>query len=150
MSPRILTAELRHIDDIVKIEKECFSLPWTRENLLAYLPDDRHLLLVAEDENERAIAYVGLMYVLDEGYISNVAVSPGHRRKGLANSLIEELAARAKGLELAFLTLEVRESNVPAIALYEKNGFVRVGLRKNYYDLPRENAILMTKFLSEE
>ena len=59
--------------------------------------------------------------------------------------LIDELEARARKLELAFMTLEVRESNAPAIALYSKHGFVPVGLRKNYYELPRENAVLMTK-----
>ena len=86
-------------------------------------------------------------YVLDEGYISNVAVSPEHRRKGIADRLIRELMTRAGQLELAFVTLEVRESNAPAAELYKKHGFVKVGQRKNYYDLPKEDAILMTKFL---
>ena len=76
-----------------------------------------------------------------------MAVAPEHRRRGIAAGLIEALLVKARERELSFVTLEVRESNTPAIALYEKYGFAQVGQRKNYYDLPRENAILMTKFL---
>ena len=88
-----------------------------------------------------------MMFVLDEGYISNVAVSPECRRQGIGDALIAEMDSRAKRRALSFATLEVRESNAPAIALYSKHGYVPVGTRKNYYDLPRESAILMTKFL---
>ena len=87
------------------------------------------------------------MYVLDEGYVSNVAVDPDCRRMGIADALICEIVSRAKALELSFVTLEVRESNAPARRLYEKHGFENVGLRKNYYDFPKENAILMTLLL---
>ena len=87
-----------------------------------------------------------MMYVLDEGYISNVAVSPEYRRQGIADALIERLCIICRGLELSFVTLEVRAGNMPAIALYEKHGFHRVGLRRNYYERPREDALIMTKF----
>ena len=83
-------------------------------------------------------------YVLDEGGITNVAVFPVHRRQGIADALLNELLRRAKGLGLATVTLEVRETNAPAIALYQKTGFVPVGRRKNYYTSPTEDAILMT------
>ena len=85
--------------------------------------------------------------LLDEGYISNVAVHPDARRQGIGDALIDALAAKAAELELAFLTLEVRESNAPAIALYAKHGFHPVGKRKNYYDAPKEDAVLMTCYL---
>ena len=85
--------------------------------------------------------------MLDEGYISNVAVHPDARRQGIGDALIDALAAKAAELELAFLTLEVRESNAPAIALYAKHGFHPVGKRKNYYDAPKEDAVLMTCYL---
>ena len=88
-----------------------------------------------------------MMTVLDEGYISNVAVAPEHRRKGCADALITALLSRAALRELSFVTLEVREHNEPAIALYRKHGFVPVGLRKNYYEAPVENALLMTCYL---
>ena len=144
---RIVDTRHEHIDDILLIEQQCFSLPWTRDQLMAQLSEYMHIFLAAEDESGRAVGYVGLMYVLDEGYISNVAVSPEHRRLGIADSLISALVEKANKKELSFVTLEVRKSNVPAIELYRKNGFSEVGLRKNYYAKPTEDAILMTRFL---
>lgn len=142
----IVNGSEKHIEALELLEKQCFSLPWTREQLITQLPDERHIFLVTE-YGGNAVAYVGMMYVLDEGYISNVAVSPQHRKKGLADALIKRIVEISHEKELAFITLEVRRSNIPAISLYEKHGFVKVGIRKNYYDLPKEDAILMTKFL---
>lgn len=146
MQYRITDIEEKHIEQIKDLEKKCFSVPWTDEQLRAQLPDKMHVFLIAES-NEKALGYVGMMHVLDEGYISNVAVDPEYRRNGIADALINELTERAKELELSFVTLEVRESNEPAKALYKKHGFSEVGLRKNYYSFPTENAILMTTFL---
>lgn len=146
MDWRIVSAERRHLDALVELERACFSVPWTREQLRAELPDEHHEFLVAELDGE-VLGYVGLMHVLDEGYISNVAVAPAHRRQGIAASLIEALLARAQALELSFVTLEVRESNAPAISLYTRFGFAPVGRRKNYYEAPPEDAILMTRYL---
>ena len=143
----IVPAREKHLDGIERIEKQCFSLPWTRENLAAYLPDEMHTMLVAERDDGSVSGYVGLMSVLDEGYISNVAVAEECRRQGVGDALITALLNIARERELSFVTLEVRASNAPAIALYEKHGFSAVGLRKNYYEKPRENAILMTNFL---
>ncbi len=147
---KIIDTEPRHIDDILELEKRCFSMPWTREQLVSQLPDDMHIFLTAEDECGGAIGYIGLMYVLDEGYISNVAVSPEHRRQGIADMLLDELRLRAQAKRLSFLTLEVRQSNMPARDLYKKHGYTEVGLRRNYYSRPTENAVLMTLFLREE
>lgn len=138
---KISDAKIEDIAQIAEIEKLCFSLPWTVEQLKTQL-GERYVFLVAS-ENDEVLGYVGLMTVLDEGYISNVAVSPNHRRRSIADTLIEKLCSRAQ--ELAFITLEVRESNVPAIKLYEKHGFKNVATRKNYYDKPKENAIIMTR-----
>ena len=88
---RIVDTRAEHIDDILRIEQQCFSLPWTREQLTAQMTDSMHVFLAAEAENGRAVGYVGLMYVLDEGYISNVAVSPDRRREGIADMLLNEL-----------------------------------------------------------
>ena len=147
MQYRIVDAELRHIDAVESIEKQCFSMPWSRNSLISQLPDDMHMFLVAENEQGTAIGYVGIMYVLDEGYISNVAVAPEYRRLGIADALIKTLVSKSEEKMLSFVTLEVREGNAPAIELYSKNGFSQVGLRKNYYEKPTENAILMTRFL---
>lgn len=142
----IVNAEPRHIERLEAIERECFSTPWTREQLAGQLPDDKHVFLVAEVGGE-AVGYVGMMYILDEGYISNVAVSAAFRRHGVADALIAELLHRAAALELSFVTLEVREHNTPAKQLYKKQGFIPVGKRKDYYEQPKEDAVLMTKFL---
>ena len=147
---RIVDTRPEQLDDILLMEQQCFSVPWTHEQLMAQLSDFMHIFLAAEDENGRAVGYAGLMYVLDEGYISNVAVSPDRRREGIADMLLTELYARAKAKKLSFLTLEVRESNIPAQSLYKKHGYTEVGRRKAYYSRPKEDAILMTCFLSEE
>ena len=147
MGFRIVNASPRHLPELETLEKRCFSLPWTEEMLMGQLPDDSHEFLAAESESGGLLGYVGMMTVLDEGYISNVAVAPEQRRQGIADALITELLERAALRALSFVTLEVREHNVPAIALYAKHGFAPVGLRKNYYEAPVENAILMTKFL---
>ena len=128
---------------IQKIEQESFSVPWTEPMLRLQLDPDSHVFLTAEAEGH-VVGYVGLMYVLDEGYISNVAVHPDWRRKGVADALLTGLEERARKLMLSFLTLEVRENNAPAIALYEKHGYHAVGRRRNYYEKPVEDAILMT------
>ena len=147
---RIVDTRPEHLDDILLMEQQCFSVPWTRDQLAAQMSDSMYIFLAAEDESGRAVGYVGLMYVLDEGYISNVAVSPSRRREGIADMLLTELYARAKAKKLSFLTLEVRESNAPAQSLYKKHGYTEVGMRKGYYSLPKEDAVLMTGFLSEE
>ncbi len=136
-------------DDLTRLEELeglCFSVPWTRQMLQSQLPDGQHVFIVAE-EGGQVLGYVGMMFVLDEGYIANVAVDPAARRRGIGRALIAELLKRAKALDLSFVTLEVRQSNAPAIALYAGFGFAPVGLRKNYYDSPKENALLMTTFL---
>lgn len=137
------------LDQIEQLEQLCFSVPWPRDALRRQLPDDNHVFLAATDGG-RVLGYVGMMFVLDEGYISNVAVAPAFRRRGIADALIAELLRRADALSLSFVTLEVREHNIPAISLYENCGFVRVGLRKNYYQKPCENAVLMTRYLEKQ
>lgn len=145
----IMDGILDHIEGIFAIEEECFSDPWSRETIAGQLSGPNHLFLTAVEE-ALVVGYVGLMYVLDEGYISNVAVTAAYRRKSIADQLIEALICRSKVLGLTFLTLEVRQSNEPAKSLYAKHGFVSVGLRKNYYVKPKEDALLMTLYLEEE
>lgn len=145
---RITQAVSAHVPGIAAIEQECFSDPWTCETIAGQLSGPNHLFLTALD-SERVVGYVGLMYVLDEGYISNVAVTSSYRHQSIGDRLIEALIARGIALDLSFLTLEVRHSNEAAKALYAKHGFVPVGVRKNYYVKPKEDAILMTLYLKE-
>ena len=138
----------RHIAAIAQIERECFHDPWSENGLREELESENNLFLAAL-EGETVVGYVGCQTVLDEGYITNVAVSPLQRRKGIAAKLLAELRAQAEEKELSFVTLEVRASNVPAIALYEGAGYVPVGTRRNFYSAPKEDALLMTCFLKE-
>ena len=146
MAYHITDVSPAQIPQIEALEKQCFSMPWTAEMLVSQLKDAQHEFIAAVGEDGTVLGYVGMMFVLDEGYISNVAVSPAHRRQGIADALIERLDAICREHALCFVSLEVRAGNVPAIALYEKHGFARVGLRKNYYERPREDALIMTKF----
>ena len=127
MDCTICDAGAAHLLQLEALERACFSAPWTRAQLASQLPDGRH----------------------DEGDIGNVAVAPEYRRQGVADALLDALCARAAALDLAFLTLEVRLSNAPAIALYRKHGFQTVGQRRNYYQKPDEDALLMTWFRRE-
>lgn len=136
----------RHLAALAAIEKACFHAPWSETMLREEL--GKGIFLAAERDGA-AVGYVGCQTVLDEGYITNVAVSPDCRRQGVARALLDELKARAVQAGLSFVTLEVRASNAPAIALYEGAGFVRVGVRKNFYTAPAEDAVLMTLFLKE-
>jgi len=138
-----------HLDEIQAIECACFSLPWHRAALERQMCAENCVFLAAIDDNGVVMGYIGLMFVLDEGYISNIAVSPEFRRHGVADALISALVERTKST-LAFITLEVRESNYSAKYLYAKHGFQVVGKRKNYYDRPKEDALLMTLFLKKE
>lgn len=145
MAYTVVNASEAMLPQIEAIEQACFSMPWTRGQLAAQLDGDRHVFLAAVD-GDRVLGYVGMMYVLDEGYIANVAVAPEARRQGIGRALISALLQRADELELSFVTLEVRPSNTAAVALYSAFGFEPVGRRKNYYDKPSEDALLMTKF----
>ena len=142
----LIDAEERWLPAIAALEQQCFSDPWSVEMLRPELPDDSHEFLLAV-EGEELLGYVGLMTVLDEGYLSNIAVSPEHRRQGIAEALLKALLVRARARKLAFVTLEVRAGNTPAQTLYRKLGFTEVGVRRGYYEHPREDAVLMTLFI---
>ena len=136
-------ADEKNIAEIAAIEAECFSDPWPADMIARLLPR----FTVALDEGGAVMGYLALSAVLDEGSIDNIAVAPAFRRRGVADALVADALARGRGMGLAFITLEVRASNLPALRLYEKHGFLAVGRRKNYYERPREDAILMTKVL---
>ena len=131
-----------------EIEKVCFSVPWT-EGMLRSEIDDSSCVYRGIFDGEALVGYAGMRTVLDEGYINNVAVLPAYRRQGLARALLTELEKDAAALRLSFMTLEVRESNLPARTLYASLGYVPVGLRPRYYERPAEDAVLMTKYFTE-
>ena len=137
------------VDQLAEIEAASFAHPLQRKQIETLLADQNTLFLAARN-GETLTGSVWLQTVLDEGYIGNVAVRPTYRRKGIADALLEHLDLLAQEKQLSFLTLEVRASNLPAVSLYEKHGYTRVGVRPAYYRDPREDAILMTKYLKQE
>ena len=148
---KIVPMAAEHLDRLEQLERMCFSRPWSKKMLAEELDNQCAAFLVAvEPETEKAVGYAGLLVVADEGYITNVAVDPSCRRQGVAAQLLQVFDNFAKGNHLAFLTLEVRPSNAAAIALYEGFGFREVGRRRNYYDLPKEDALILTKYYTEE
>ena len=145
MHVRIVPMNADHLDQVAELERICFSTPWSRNMLAEELENALSAFLVALDDGDNVVGYAGLQVILDEGSITNVAVRPDCRRQGIAGKLLQVFLDFARGNHLAFLTLEVRASNYDAIALYGSRGFREAGCRKNYYEHPREDAIIMTK-----
>ncbi|MBE6578018.1 MAG: ribosomal-protein-alanine N-acetyltransferase [Ruminococcaceae bacterium] len=140
---QIERVEACHLADIAEIEKLCFAFPWS-ENALALLTKEGAVGFAAICDG-RVAAYGGMLCVLDEGQITNVATHPELRRRGYAKEVMRALIDYAKGNGINTITLEVRASNARAISMYEDLGFYRVGERKNFYKKPIEAAVLMQK-----
>ena len=138
-----------HLTQMAELDELCFPVPWTLGMFKSELRNPVAVYYIAEEAGT-VIGYAGMQVILDEGYITNVAVHPDFRRKGLARALLARLLEDAEKRELAFLTLEVRQSNLPAQTLYQSLGFIEVGLRPGYYHSPREDALLMTLYRNKE
>jgi ribosomal-protein-alanine N-acetyltransferase len=133
-----------HVSQVAELEKICFSDPWSEKSVASELTNPLSLWLVAV-EDDRVTGYVGSQSVMGEADMMNVAVHPDFRRQGVAELLVRELVAALAKKDNHCLTLEVRASNAPAISLYEKLGFAQIGLRKNYYRNPKEDALILRK-----
>lgn len=132
------------VEAVAAMEKENFSEPWSAEAISAEVDNPLGVFLVAL-LGEEVVGYVGMHHVVDEGYIANLAVRDDLRRQGVATALLKSLDEYAEEQDMEFITLEVRETNSEAIALYEKNGYRREGRRKDFYRSPREDGLIMTK-----
>lgn len=141
---RITLMESAHVSQVAQLEKLCFSAPWSENSISSELTNPLSCWLVALD-GDRVAGYVGSQTVLDESDMMNIAVDPQYRRQSIAQALVEELVKCLARKGSRCLTLEVRASNAGAIALYGKLGFIQVGLRKNYYRNPREDAMILRK-----
>lgn len=133
-----------HVPQIALLERECFADPWSQQSIASELHNPLSLWLVAQ-EGQTLLGYVGSQTCLDETDMMNIAVSPASRRQGVAMALIEALVSALRERGSKQLTLEVRASNGPARQLYESLGFLQVGLRKNYYRNPKEDALILRK-----
>jgi ribosomal-protein-alanine N-acetyltransferase len=135
---------------VAAIEKVCFSQPWSEKSFSDSLARIDTLFLVGTDEADIPRAYMGMYLSFDEAEITNVAVAPDYRKCGFAQALITEAKRRVKEQQIERVLLEVRESNVPAISLYEKQGFRDIGIRKGFYEFPTEDARIMICELMNE
>ncbi len=131
-----------HISQLAELEKICFHSPWTEEGLREELTNSMAHFYVAVAD--KVIGYMGVIEICGEANVTNVAVLPEYRGNGIGKALVKNAIDGAKNRECEFITLEVRESNLPAISLYKSFGFQQVGVRKNFYSDPTENALLMT------
>ena len=139
-----------HVDEMAELEQLCFSMPWSRDMLAGELVNDYARYFVAEDFKGNVVGYIGMHLIIDEGYITDVAVSPEHRKSGRGSALMRQVKRPAVQEKLKLLTLEVRRSNEIAQKLYKKYGFSVVGVRKGYYQPPREDALIMLARMGEE
>lgn len=146
----IVKMEEEHVTAVALLEKECFSLPWSEITLSNAIKRDGDVFLVAISPDGEVLGYGGMQCILDECDITNIAVFSKYRRNGIANAILNSLTETAKDKGSEFITLEVRASNEVAVSLYKSHGFEKVGIRRGYYEKPREDAILMTLFLKRK
>lgn len=137
----IIKMEKSDAAELAELDKVCFSVPWSEKSFSDEAQNTLAKYYVAKD-NGKIVGYGGIWLVADEGQITNIAVMPDMRRCGVASKLLEKLLDEARNMPVV---LEVRKSNVAAILLYEKYGFLQVGERKNFYHSPVENAIIMMR-----
>lgn len=134
------------VEEVERLEQQCFSTPWSLASLTEELTNPLAVFLTARAGSEIA-GYVGMHHVVDEGYITNIAVSPDYRRRGIAMALMKSLLEYGRMHKLSIITLEVRESNLAAKRLYQSLGFKEAGRRKSFYTQPVEDGIIMTRQL---
>lgn len=148
MQYTIVPMDKTHIETVAALEQRCFSAPWSAQSFAEELNNPLAHFLVAAAGGAVA-GYIGTQEIAGECYITNIAVHPEYRRLGIAQALLAaaQRGARERGCD--FITLEVRPSNTPAVALYLKNGFAVAGERRGYYTKPDENALLMTKYFPQ-
>lgn len=137
-----------HLQEVAELERICFSQPWSYQSLKEELDNDTAHFFVALNENKKVIGYIGVFVVLESCFVSNVAVLPEYRRRGVGRALLRIATLTADAMGTDFISLEVRESNYGAISLYRSLGFEEMGLRKNFYRNPTEHALIMTKLLT--
>ena len=138
-----------HISEIAEIESRCFSMPWTEKSLSDELDNENAHFLSAVFDG-KVIGYVGVIEICGEADITNVAVLSEYRRCGIGEMLMKEAENGAIERNCENITLEVRVSNTAAISLYNKSGYKQAGIRKGFYEKPKEDALLMTKYFNED
>ena len=144
---RIQLLDAQDLPGVARIEQLCFpNSPWSEKSLQLLCRENGTGIVAREDG--QVVAYAGMTYAADEGSVTNIATHPDARRRGLGMAVTQALVVRAEALGLAKLYLEVRPGNTAAISLYRKAGFSLVGRRKNFYQSPREDALILCRILT--
>ena len=141
--PAFRPMEAGDVERVVAIELASFSTAWRPETFLGLLNRPGAELWVLDDAEDGVIGYSVLWCILDQGELANIAVADGHRGRGLGALLLEEMLGVGRDRDVASIYLEVRASNEAAVSMYHRFGFVQIGVRKRYYDNPREDALVM-------
>ena len=144
---QILKMTTEHIKDVHKIEEDSFSIPWSEKAFYDELTKNKMAIYIVAKKDNEIIGYGGMWHVINEGHITNVAVKKEYRGKGVGTKIIDAFIDIAREKEMIGITLEVRVSNDIAKNLYKKNGFIMEGIRKEYYEDNKEDAIIMWKNL---
>lgn len=137
------------IDDVYQVEKSAFSMPWSKENFKSEMKNRLARYIVAEDETQKIVGYIGFWYIIDEAHITNVAVHKDYQGKKIGRGLMEAFIDKCEEDKMYSMTLEVRLSNKIAQNLYKEYGFLPGGIRKEYYSDNKEDALIMWKQLKE-
>lgn len=146
MLPKIEAMCMEDLEEVLEIETASFPTPWSRNSFLyELLENQRAIYLVAKNEFNKVVGYIGMWVVFDEGHITNLAAHPLYRRQGVGKALLNHLINVARENGVKHLTLEVRRTNLSAQDLYEKIGFVHMGVRRKYYLDNKEDALIMWK-----
>jgi ribosomal-protein-alanine N-acetyltransferase len=141
---RVRPMTLADVAAVHRIEHDSFRSPWPADAYRQELTSNRLARYLVVEDGEDVVGYAGLWLMVDEAHVTTFAVAPRHRRRGIGEVLLAELMALARRIGASVATLEVRVSNMPARRLYEKYGFMPVGVRRNYYSDDREDALIMT------
>lgn len=136
-------AEEGDVHEVAELDKLCFAMPWSEESFRQEFTENERALYIVAEIGGRIVGYAGMWVILDEGHITNVCVHPDYRKRHIGEGILRVLIAAGAQVGVERTTLEVRKSNAPAIALYEKLGFVQEGVRKGYYENNNEDAIIM-------
>lgn len=142
----IVKMSIDHLNDVEDISKACFTVSWSKESLYYDIVENKNGINICAINNNGVVGFAGMHKILDEGHIMNMAVIEGFRGKGIGSLLMESLICEAQKEKITKMTLEVASRNTVAISLYEKFGFIKKGIRVNYYDKDMDDAVIMWKY----
>ena len=139
---------LAHLEDVYAIELNCFSIPWEKEDFVKELTENKMAIYIVAFFGDEMVGYGGMWHIVNEGHITNIAVTDKYREKGIGTAILRRMLEIADEKDMIGITLEVRVGNESAMKLYSKFGFKVEGLRKNYYADTKEDAVIMWKDLT--